>query len=285
MKKYLIIVIAVILVVIGIVAAYLYERTPQQPVAAPVAISEPPAQPAALAEQPAAPVVGIPRNVAPQVPELEELPLPELADSDEYARETLSEVVGEAGAIQYFSTEGLVTRVVATVDALSSRQVPGNIQAVTGPDGEYAAVPDPAPAREILDEAGDPIPQFKSDPANAGRYRPYVEMLEAVDADQFVVLYERNAPLFEQAWRQLGYTGEVFDERLVEVIDELLATPTVSEPYALIKPEAYYLFADEDLEALTAGQKILLRMGADNASRVKSKLLEFRQALAEPEQE
>ena len=47
----------------------------------------------------------------------------------------------------------------------------------------------------------------------------------------------------------------------------------------LIKPEAYYLFADEDLESLSAGQKILIRMGPDNAARVKAKLVEIRAVL------
>ena len=47
----------------------------------------------------------------------------------------------------------------------------------------------------------------------------------------------------------------------------------------MIKPEAYYLYVDEELEALTAGQKVLLRMGPDNAARVKAKLAEIRNAL------
>ena len=51
------------------------------------------------------------------------------------------------------------------------------------------------------------------------------------------------------------------------------------EPYRLVKPEAVYQFADEELESLSAGQKILLRMGSENAARVKSKLSEFRHAL------
>jgi hypothetical protein len=37
-----------------------------------------------------------------------------------------------------------------------------------------------------------------------------------------------------------------------------------------------------ELEARSAGQKILIRMGAENARRVKAKLLEIRQALAQP---
>jgi len=34
----------------------------------------------------------------------------------------------------------------------------------------------------------------------------------------------------------------------------------------------FYKFADPDLEALSAGQKILIRIGPDNAFRVKAKL-------------
>lgn len=286
MKKNLILIVIIILVVAGIVAWYLYDRSLEAPVAAPVAVTEPvplPLEPEIAAPEPAPPEAAVEEEAVSSEPEDE--PLPELAESDAYVRDELSEVVGEAGSIQYFPNEGLVARAVATVDALGSRQVPGNIQAVTGPGGEYAAVPDPDPPVEILDEAGDPIPQFRSDPANAGRYRAYVEMLEAVEPEQFATLYERNAPLLEQAWRGLGYTDLAFDDRLVEVIDELLATPEVSEPYQLIKPEAYYLFADEELENLTAGQKIMLRMGSENASRVKSRLREIRQVILEAEQE
>ena len=286
MKKILILVVIIVLLVAGIAAWYLYDRTAQQPTAAPVAVIE-------TAPEPPAPEIARPEPEPLEVPmedtaapsEPEDAPLPVLAESDGYVRAELSEVVGEAGSIQYFPNEGLVARAVATVDALGSRQVPGNIQAVAGPGGEYAAVPDPDPPREILDEAGDPLPQYRSNPANAGRYRAYVEMLEAVEAEQFETLYERNAPLFEQAWRELGYTDKAFEGRLVEVIDELLATPEVAEPYQLIKPEAYYLFANEELENLTAGQKILLRMGSENASRVKAKLREIREVIDHTGQE
>jgi hypothetical protein len=76
-----------------------------------------------------------------------------------------------------------------------------------------------------------------------------------------------------------GYPQGEFNERLIAVIDELLATPQVTEPVQLIKPEAYFLFADPELESLTAGQKILVRMGNSNAQRMKTKLMEIREAL------
>jgi len=40
-----------------------------------------------------------------------------------------------------------------------------------------------------------------------------------------------------------------------------------------------YAYADPDLEARSAGQKIMMRMGADNEAKVKAKLRELRRAL------
>ena len=64
------------------------------------------------------------------------------------------------------------------------------------------------------------------------------------------------------------------------MVDHLLATPEVSDPVYLIKPEAFYIFENPDLEALSAGQKALIRMGGANASAIKSKLEEFQVAVS-----
>ena len=66
---------------------------------------------------------------------------------------------------------------------------------------------------------------------------------------------------------------------MVAVIDHLLATPAVEGPIRLVQPKVLYEFADADLEARSAGQKLLLRMGAANAGRVKNKLREFRRQI------
>ncbi|MEJ2700374.1 MAG: DUF3014 domain-containing protein, partial [Desulfuromonadales bacterium] len=62
-------------------------------------------------------------------------------------------------------------------------------------------------------------------------------------------------------------------------IDHLLAAPEVQGPIRVVRPSVRYKFADPDLEALSAGQKILIRMGPDNAAKVKAKLREIRQEL------
>ncbi|MCJ7814878.1 MAG: DUF3014 domain-containing protein, partial [Xanthomonadales bacterium] len=131
----------------------------------------------------------------------------------------------------------------------------------------------------INDEAGDPIPQFFIDPSNYARYTPYVEMLEAADPAELTENYRNLYPLLQEAYTQMGYADGNFNARLVVIIDELLATPEVTGPVNLIKPEAVFLFADSDLESLSAGQKIVLRMGSENANRVKSKLAVIRASL------
>jgi hypothetical protein len=281
MNKIVIVAVLAILVLLGVFAWYFYgqEQEPVPVVSETAGLAVPP--PVQPAQQPAPePPAFQPVERKPVLDHtLAELPLPPLAESDEYVSQTLDEVVGEAAVMQYFSTEDLVARTVATIDALGSRQVPGNIQAMPGPAGSFPAVENPSPSEWVTNELGDPVPQYLSDPSGYRRYVTYVEMFEAVDTPTFIDLYERHYPLFQEAWKQLGYADGDFNTRLIDVIDELLATPDVEEPYELMKPEAVYLFVDEELEALSAGQKVLLRMGSENASRVKSKLSEIRQAL------
>jgi hypothetical protein len=46
------------------------------------------------------------------------------------------------------------------------------------------------------------------------------------------------------------------------------------------RPWVRYEFADPKLEALSAGQKMLVRMGSDNARRLKAVLAELRRRVA-----
>ena len=52
------------------------------------------------------------------------------------------------------------------------------------------------------------------------------------------------------------------------------------EAVASTQPWTRYEFADPQLEALPAGSKMLLRMGSENAQRLKAKLRTFRSAIA-----
>jgi hypothetical protein len=63
------------------------------------------------------------------------------------------------------------------------------------------------------------------------------------------------------------------------VIDHLLAARLIEGPVKLVQRKVLYEFADPELEALSAGQKIMIRIGPENAARLKAKLLEIRREL------
>jgi len=279
-------IIALVLVVLAAVAWYLYQQdtaeTPEPDVPVP-ALAEPAVE---AMPQAATPPVTEPVAPAPMLepePVVEEPQLPALGESDPEVLEALQGLAGpDYPVTAYVVEEDVISRAVATVDALGGKQVPGSIQVVQGPGGEFQATDDQQPDNVIRNDLGDVIPQYRLDPANYARYTPYVDMLDAMEPDAIVATYRSWEPLFEEAFGQLGYPDADFTDRLRSLIDELLATPEPQGPVRLIKPEAYYLFADEDLESLTAGQKILLRMGPENAARVKARLREIRAALAAP---
>jgi hypothetical protein len=282
MKNWL---IALILVMLA-AAAYYYvsvyqsqaEEAPPPPIPS-VAIEKPEPEPMpepVIVE----PVEETTIEVAPE-PEIvdEATILPALAESDEVVVGSLSGLVGEDSVLRFVVSDNVISRIVASVDALTARQVPGQIMAAQELGGEFLATTNEQPVEVIRNAEGDPIPQYLLNPANFQRYDPQVELFEAIDTEELMTLYQDYAPLFQQAYSELGYPEGDFNARLIEVIDNLLAAPEIHEPLRLIKPEAFYLLANPDLEALPAGQKVLLRMGPDNAQRVKVKLQEIRAAL------
>jgi Protein of unknown function (DUF3014) len=237
------------------VGAYLYWASRQaQP--APVAASEPPATPQAKTE---------PRIEHPIEAATPAAPLPSLADSDPALASALTTLFGKASFEQLFVPDALVRHFVATVDNLPRTQVAVRLLPVK---------PVPGPMRTSGDAATLIIGAD-----NAARYTPYVRAMDAVDSGRLVALYVQFYPLFQQSYAEQGYPSRYFNDRVFEVIDHLLATPEVAGPIALTQPKVLYEYADPNLQELSAGQKILLRMGPANEARVKAKLREIRKLL------
>jgi len=59
-----------------------------------------------------------------------------------------------------------------------------------------------------------------------------------------------------------------------------LAAPEPKAPIELVRPNVMYTYADATLEARPAGQKLLIRMGPENAKAIKAKLTELRAVIA-----
>jgi hypothetical protein len=117
-------------------------------------------------------------------------------------------------------------------------------------------------------------------PENALRYEPYVQLLAATSTEDLLDLYVRYYPLFQEAYEAQGFSNVYFNDRLVAVLDHLLATPQPRELLEVTQNEAVYEYVDESLESLSAGQKALLRLNGEQSTLVRGRLREFRAALA-----
>jgi hypothetical protein len=233
---------------------YFWGRVPPAaPVAPPVAEVAPTAPPTV-----AAPVIRFP---VPVPETASNAPLPDLFASDSVAQDTLAGLFGRESLARFFYLDDMVRRFVATIDNLPRKTVAARLMPVKPVSGPFTT----AMSGDVVEVAPD----------NALRYRPYIVAMEAVEAKRLVAAYVHFYPLFQVAYQELGYPDRYFNDRLVEAIDDLLAAPDV--PTAkLVQPKVLYQFADPELEARSAGQKIMIRMGPGNAARVKDKLRAIR---------
>jgi Protein of unknown function (DUF3014) len=252
--------LALFLIVGGMLAGFYYwQRRTSLPTQPPPSVSE--AQPAPEAET----EPRIRHPVEQTQPGEAAKPLPTLDESEKAAQSALDGLFGQKTVRQFFRVDNFVRHLVVTIDNLPRKQVP------------LRYVPVNPPARRFL--ASGEEDSLILNPDNYRRYTPYVRLAETLDAKKFAVVYVHYYPLFQQAYEELGYPSQYFNDRLIEVIDDLLATPDVQTPIKLIRPKVMYQFADPQLEARSAGQKIMIRMGRENAARIKAKLQEVRREL------
>lgn len=188
----------------------------------------------------------------------------------------LQALVGKLDVNRLLIGDDFVQRFVVTVDNLGREHAPSRLWPVSPTAGRF----------QVLERDG----QIVADPDNAARYTPLVLLAEQIDAHAATALYARMLPLMQPAYEALGYPGQRFHTRVMTVIDQLLATPEAPAliPLTLVevkgevpseRPWLRYEFADPALEAASAGQKILLRVGAVNERRLKTVLRAWRAEL------
>lgn len=232
---------------------------PQSPPAAPVA-PPPPSTPAIRYPVPAAP----PSRAA----------LPSLDHADAYVENALVDLLGRKAVQSFLHLEGFARNLVATVNNLATDSAAAQMWPVNRTAGRFDT--------EIRNDG------VVISAKNADRYAAFVRFAEGVDPQRAVALYVRLYPMFQRAYEELGYPDQYLNDRVVQVIDNLLATPNVAEPIKVKRITAdgatsavggLYVFEDPALEASTAGQKILLRMGHENAMKLMAKLTSIRQRI------
>jgi hypothetical protein len=255
-KKWAAVLVAV--VVIGAGSAYYFTRPAPVP---PPAETPPVAAAEAPPPAPAPPPADYP--VPDQKPDLPALPA--LAESDVGIRGALSDLVGKGSFEAFLIPDMLIRRIVVTIDNLPRDRL-------ALPLRPFKRTPPPV----LVRQDGSRI---LLSPENSERYSAAVTVFTAIDAGKLVALYFRWYPLFQRAYADLGYPDRSFNNRLVEVIDHLLATPEPPAEIELVQPKVAYEFADPQLESLSSGEKMLLRMNEAQRNAVKTQLKAVRAAV------
>ncbi|EIT68999.1 DUF3014 domain-containing protein [Hydrocarboniphaga effusa] len=194
-------------------------------------------------------------------------PLPSLQDSDEPVRQSLIDLFGLDVVEQYLLPQALIMRFVVMVDNLPNPNLTAKMRSIRKVGGDF-----------VVEQRDDRI--YLSD-ANPARYAALVQALQVADMSRVAAFYRQHYRLFQQAYDQLGYSQRSFNQRFAYVLDHLLATPQVEGPIELLRPRFFYEFADPQLQALSSGQKAMLRLGAGNRVIVEAKLSELRRLISQ----
>ncbi|HLT26834.1 MAG TPA: DUF3014 domain-containing protein [Zeimonas sp.] len=226
----------------------------------------------------AAPSAGIPEaspsaSEAP-VPSEPKFPLPEMAargdaaplpaagESDSPILDSLLALASREQLAQFFNLQDFARRFVVTVDNLPRQLVPAQWSALRPIPGPFAVADD-----------GE---RMTLQPENFQRYEAFVRFAESLDPKAVAKVYLRFYPLLQEQYRELGYPEGHLNDRVVAAIDDMLTAPEVSGPIRVVQPKIHYRFEDPLLESLSAGRKVMIRVGPENAARLKQVLRALR---------
>jgi DUF3014 family protein len=251
----------IILAVAAAVALWYFWPQIMPPESQPVEVAEPVVEEADEATGPAYPVR---RETEFEMTDKRKLiPLPSLDQSDAYFKMAIADLLGDEieGSL---AESDIIDRVVATIDSLPRAHVAERIRPLGRVSGQF------------LVDGQDDSGEYTVNDNNYHRYDILVDLIIAADPVAVTDLYRRFYPLFQSAYVDLGYPDGYFNDRLVDIIDHLLETPEMSGPIELVRPNVLYEYRDAELEALSSGQKLMLRIGAENSAKIKANLRELR---------
>lgn len=144
---------------------------------------------------------------------------------------------------------------------------------------KFTPLKKPAQAFSVR-ESGD---ELYLNEASYKRYTPYIDILNSLNIELAIEHYQQLMPLIDEAYMELGYDSGTFNQTLIRAIDMMLEAPMIREPITLVAPSAMYQFKDPELEQLPSAQKLMLRIGPNNATQLRPKLQQIQISLAELE--
>ncbi|GMG87577.1 DUF3014 domain-containing protein [Biformimicrobium ophioploci] len=246
-------------------AYYVLTPPPEEKVEAPVTLPEPPRQ--VIREEPAPP------EPEPQMPEADPIPVEpkpvpaELNFSDEPVRDAFLSLAPDSALAKWLVRDEVIRKWVAAIDSASR----GNLMTKHRP---MRNIRGPIKVESTVEADGQKSVTLSEQ--NYERYDTLVRIFALADTGTAVELYQFWYPRFSQAYGELGNKEKSFHKVMLKAIDVALAAPDLKGPIELVQPSVYYKFKDPKLEKLPGVHKLMIRMGPDNALRVKEKLRELK---------
>lgn len=207
----------------------------------------PPPPPPPTAE--AAPDAGAP---APAPPSLS------VAERDERARAELAALSSEPEWGTWLQQQDLLGRFAAAVANIADGESPRTVLAFLAPTGAFT----------VEDKRKQTFISEKS----YARYDGVARVFGSLELNAAAKAYQTLHPLIDAVYAEIAPPGAKFDDTFNRAIDRLTAVPLPSGPVEVVEKGALYAFADPELEARSAAEKHLLRMGPKNQAIIQSRL-------------
>jgi hypothetical protein len=189
----------------------------------------------------------------------------DLNQSDEAVRDLIASAPVPEKLREWSRQKELLRTLVAAVDNVAQGQSPVVPLAFLAPKEKFS----------VREKNGIIL----LDPRSFRRYDALVDAFVGIPDETLVFWYRKLGPSLEAAFKELGYPGVTFAQRLKQACEQLGQVP-ISRPDApLEKKVVSYAFIDSELEDLNPAQKHMLRLGPRNVERIQKKLRSFIPAL------
>jgi Protein of unknown function (DUF3014) len=205
----------------------------------------------------------------PLAPASEPVKLPPLGQMDIFLRALLGSLSASPELARWLATDDLIRQMAHAIDVVSRGQSPARELGVLRPEGPL--------------QTSGTTRTLSINPASYRRFDGIARAVASLDPTAVAAAYRTIQPRLDEAYRALGRTSLSVDQAVATALQVLIDTPAAADPIRLAPgPGATLGYADPDLQALPAAQKQLIRMGPENAARVKETLRRIKTAIETP---
>lgn len=202
-----------------------------------------------------------PGTPAPSSVPGDEIDLPPLPDTDPVVRQLVGQLSAHPRIAAWLATDQLIRNFAVIVVNIGDGRSPSQHLRAVRPQGEFVVAQTNGTAR--------------IDPRSYRRYDEYADAIGALDPEGTARLYATLKPRLQDAYRELGYPDQDFDQAMRRAVQVLLNTPVVEGDIELAPKSVSWDFANPKLQSLSSAQRQFLRMGPRNMRIVQAKLREI----------